>query len=70
LGASETEVRAAHGDAVEEEPHDYVPEGAYLYVHPDDSPGFGFRYVLDEQRIVTSIDVGEASGITAPEGCA
>ena len=70
LGATEAEVRAAYGDAVEEQPHDYVPDGAYLYVHPDDSPGFGFRYVLDEQRVVTSIDAGEASGITAAEGCA
>ena len=69
LGASEAEVRAAHGDAVEERPHDYVPEGAYLYVHPDEAPGFGFRYVLDEHRVVTSIDVGLEGAITAPEGC-
>ena len=69
LGASEAEVRAAHGDAVEEEPHLYVPEGAYLYVHPDEAPGFGFRYVVDERRVVTSIDVGFADSITASEGC-
>lgn len=69
LGASETQVRAAHGDVVEERPHDYTPGGAYLYVHPADAPGFGIRYVVDEDRIVTSIDVGDAGGITAPEGC-
>lgn len=69
LGASEAEVRAAHGDAVEERPHDYTPGGAYLYVHPADAPGFGIRYVVDEHRTVTSIDVGDAGGITAPEGC-
>jgi hypothetical protein len=69
LGASEAEVRAAHDNAVQELPHDYVPEGAYLYVFPPDTPGFGFRYVLDENRVVTSIDVGDAGGITAPEGC-
>lgn len=70
LGASEAQVRAAHGDSIEERPHDYVPEGAYLYVHPADAPGFGIRYVLDENRVVTSIDVGDAGGITAAEGCA
>jgi hypothetical protein len=70
LGATEAEVRAAHPGAVEERPHEYVPDGAYLYVHPADTPGFGIRYVLDEHRVVTSIDVGNADGITAPEGCA
>jgi len=69
LGASEQDVRAAYGEAVEEQPHDYTPGGAYLYVHPDASPGYGFRYVLDEHRVVTSIDVGLAGAITAPEGC-
>ncbi len=69
LGASEAEVRAAHGDAIEERPHDYTPGGAYLYVHPAGAPGFGIRYVVDEHRTVTSIDVGDAGGITAPEGC-
>ena len=69
LGATEADVRAAHPD-VDEQPHDYVPEGAYLYVHPADAPGFGIRYVLDEHRVVTSIDVGDAGGITAAEGCA
>lgn len=70
LGATEAEVRAAHGVDVDEQPHDYVPAGAYLYVRPDDAPGFGIRYVIDERRVVTSIDVGDAGGITAPEGCA
>lgn len=70
LGASEAEVRTAHGDGVEERPHDYTPSGAYLYVYPPDVPGFGIRYVVDEDRMVTSIDVGHAGGITAPEGCA
>ncbi len=69
LGATEAEVRAAHPD-VDEQPHDYVTAGAYLYVHPEDAPGFGIRYVLDERRIVTSIDVGDEGGIQAPEGCA
>jgi hypothetical protein len=70
LGATEAEVLAAHPGAVEERPHEYVPEGAYLYVLPADTPGFGIRYVLDEHRVVTSIDVGDADGITASEGCA
>lgn len=69
LGATEAEVRAAHPD-VDEQPHQYVPEGAYLYVHPPDAPGFGIRYVLDESRTVTSIDVGDEGGIQAVEGCA
>jgi hypothetical protein len=69
LGATEAEVRAAHPD-VDEQPHEYVPDGAYLYVHPTDAPGFGIRYVLDERRIVTSIDVGDEEGIQAVEGCA
>jgi len=70
VGATEAEVREAHAGAVDEQPHLYVPEGAYLYVLPPDTPGFGIRYVLDEHRVVTSIDVGDAGGITAPEGCA
>jgi hypothetical protein len=69
LGATEAEVRAAHGDVIDEQPHDYVPGGAYLYVRPADSPGFGLRYVLDEHRVVTSIDAGTTTGITASEGC-
>ena len=69
LGATEADVRAAHPD-LDEQPHLYVPEGAYLYVHPPDAPGFGIRYVLDERRVVTSIDVGDEGGIQAPEGCA
>jgi hypothetical protein len=70
LGATEAEVLEAHPGAVEEQPHEYVPEGAYLYVHSADAPGFGIRYVLDEHRVVTSIDVGDADGIKASEGCA
>jgi len=70
LGATEAEVLEAHPGAVEEQPHEYVPDGAYLYVHPADAPGFGIRYVLDEHRVVTSIDVGDADGIKASEGCA
>lgn len=69
LGDTEADVRAAHAD-LDEQPHDYVTEGAYLYVHPPDEPGFGIRYVLDERRVVTSIDVGDEGGIQAPEGCA
>jgi len=69
LGASEAAVRAVYGDAIDEEPAEYVPEGVYLYVYPDDEPGFGIRYVLDENRIVTSIDVGDAEDIKLVEGC-
>ena len=69
LGATEAQVRAAYPTGLDTEPHQYVTGGSYLYVQPTTDPGFGIRYVLDQHRVVVSIDVGHTEAIHLVEGC-
>lgn len=78
LGASEAEVRAVYGSAVQAETHNYTGEPAkYLTIwtraprtpESEDRQARGIRYTTNEHRRVDSIIVGDSS-IQYIEGCA
>ena len=69
LGATEAQVRARIPHRLEHRTAPVRHRGSYLYVQPTTDPGFGIRYVLDQHRVVVSIDVGHTEAIHLVEGC-
>lgn len=71
VGSTVEEVRAAYGDRLVEEPHEYDPEsGLYQTLYGTDSDaGYGVRFVSGD-GIVETIHAGTAEAIQYVEGCA
>lgn len=67
-GASEAEVRKAHG-ALQEEPHKYVEAPAkYLTTGTETAPG-GIRFEIDKDGRAQHIHVGQNPWLRYVEGC-
>lgn len=71
VGDTEADVEAVYGEAIVEDPHQYLGEGAkYLRVAPEDGTTSTLLFETDENGVITAIRNGFLDPIRWVEGCA
>ncbi|MEM9542644.1 MAG: GerMN domain-containing protein [Cyanobacteria bacterium P01_E01_bin.42] len=71
IGDTEERIRALYPGKIEEEAHEYVPGGKYLFFVPEDASNQNYRVVFEtnEKGIVTTMRSGKIPEVGWIEGC-